>query len=80
MAADRGKFICQSQSLNLWQEEPTYNSLTSMHFYTWKIGLKTGIYYFRTKPAANAIKYSVENKQNNSSKNNEFEECINCSA
>ena len=49
MAADRGAFICQSQSLNLWLEDPTYNTLTSMHFYSWKKGLKTGIYYLRRK-------------------------------
>lgn len=49
MASDRGAFICQSQSLNLWLEEPSYKTLTSMHFYSWKQGLKTGIYYLRRK-------------------------------
>jgi ribonucleoside-diphosphate reductase alpha subunit len=49
MAADRGAYICQSQSLNLWLEDPDYKSLTSMHFYAWKKGLKTGIYYLRRK-------------------------------
>jgi len=60
MSADRGAFICQSQSLNLWQEDPTYNSLTSMHFYSWKKGLKTGIYYLRRKPKHNAQQFTIE--------------------
>ena len=46
MAADRGKYICQSQSMNLWVADPNYKGLTSMHFYAWKKGLKTGLYYF----------------------------------
>jgi len=50
MSADRGAFICQSQSLNLWCEEPSYSTLTSMHFYAWQKGLKTGMYYLRRKP------------------------------
>jgi ribonucleotide reductase alpha subunit len=49
MAVDRGAFICQSQSLNLWLEDPNYNTLTSMHFYSWSKGLKTGIYYLRRR-------------------------------
>ena len=49
MATDRGAYICQSQSTNLWMESPTYNKLTAMHFFSWKKGLKTGIYYLRTK-------------------------------
>lgn len=60
MAADRGHFICQSQSLNLFLEDATSSKLTSMHFYTWKKGLKTGMYYLRTKSAADAIKFTVE--------------------
>ena len=59
-AADRGAFICQSQSLNLWQEDPNYNSLTSMHFYAWEQGLKTGMYYLRTKAATDAIKFTID--------------------
>ena len=59
MAADRGAFICQSQSLNLFVENPTFPKLTSMHFYAWKKGLKTGMYYLRTKAAAEAIKFTV---------------------
>jgi ribonucleotide reductase alpha subunit len=54
MAADRGAYICQSQSLNLWLEDPNYNTLTSMHFYGWKKGLKTGIYYLRRRGAHKA--------------------------
>ncbi|XP_052794782.1 ribonucleoside-diphosphate reductase large subunit-like [Mya arenaria] len=60
MAADRGAYIDQSQSLNLHIAEPNYGKLTSMHFYAWKLGLKTGMYYLRTKPAANAIQFTVD--------------------
>ena len=62
MAADRGAFICQSQSLNLWIEDPTYNVLTSMHFYSWKKGLKTGIYYLRRKAKHQAQQFTIEPK------------------
>ena len=60
MAADRGPFICQSQSLNLWMEEPVYNKLTSMHFYAWEKGLKTGIYYLRRKAKHQAQQFTIE--------------------
>ena len=60
MAADRGKFICQSQSLNLFVAEPDFNKLSSMHFYSWSKGLKTGIYYLRTKPIAQAQQFTIE--------------------
>jgi ribonucleotide reductase alpha subunit len=60
MSADRGAFICQSQSLNLWIEDPTYNTLTSMHFYSWKKGLKTGIYYLRRKAKHQAQQFTIE--------------------
>ena len=60
MSADRGAFICQSQSLNLWIEEPTYNTLTSMHFYSWKKGLKTGMYYLRRKAKHQAQQFTIE--------------------
>ena len=60
MATDRGAYICQSQSLNLWLEDPTYNSLTSMHFYSWKKGLKTGIYYLRRKAKHQAQQFTIE--------------------
>ncbi|KAI9330570.1 ribonucleotide reductase [Zopfochytrium polystomum] len=59
MAADRGAFIDQSQSMNIHMAEPTYGKLTSMHFYGWKKGLKTGMYYLRSRPAAEAIKFTV---------------------
>jgi ribonucleoside-diphosphate reductase alpha chain len=59
MARDRGAFICQSQSMNLWLEEPTRGQLTSMHFYSWKQGLKTGIYYLRRKPRYQAQQVTV---------------------
>lgn len=60
MAADRGAFICQSQSLNVFVKEPNFGKLTSMHFYAWKLGLKTGMYYMRTQAAANAIKFTTD--------------------
>ncbi|QJB35686.1 ribonucleoside-diphosphate reductase subunit alpha [Chitinophaga oryzae] len=60
MAADRGAFICQSQSLNLFVDTPTAAKLTSMHFYAWKKGLKTGMYYLRTQAATQAVQFTVE--------------------
>jgi ribonucleoside-diphosphate reductase alpha chain len=60
MAADRGAFICQSQSLNLFVDTPSASKLTSMHFYGWKKGLKTGMYYLRTQAATQAVQFTVE--------------------
>ncbi len=60
MAADRGAYICQSQSMNIFMENANFGKLTSMHFYAWKKGLKTGIYYLRTKAAADAIKFTID--------------------
>jgi ribonucleotide reductase alpha subunit len=83
MAADRGAFICQSQSMNLWLEDPTYNTLTSMHFYSWKKGLKTGIYYLRRKPKHQAQKFTIEPELKEKSQVVETEEdeiCEMCSA
>ena len=60
MSADRGAYICQSQSLNLWMEEPVYSKLTSMHFYAWEKGLKTGIYYLRRKAKHQAQQFTIE--------------------
>jgi ribonucleoside-diphosphate reductase alpha chain len=60
MAADRGAFICQSQSLNLWLEDPNYSTLTSMHFYAWTKGLKTGIYYLRRRGRHQAQQFTIE--------------------
>jgi ribonucleoside-diphosphate reductase alpha chain len=62
MAADRGAYICQSQSLNLFVSSPSASKLTSMHFYAWKKGLKTGMYYLRTQAASQAIKFSVQSQ------------------
>ncbi len=64
MARQRGYFIDQSQSLNLFMQDPDYSKLTSMHFYAWKSGLKTGMYYLRTKSAVNAIQFTVTKKKN----------------
>merc|ERR1719407_68582 len=60
MAADRGAFIDQSQSFNVFVQDPNYGKLSSMHFYGWKKGLKTGMYYLRSKAAADAIKFTVD--------------------
>ncbi len=62
MSADRGAFICQSQSLNLFMESPDYSRLSSMHFYAWKAGLKTGMYYLRSRGAADPIKFTLSEK------------------
>jgi ribonucleoside-diphosphate reductase alpha chain len=64
MARHRGYFIDQSQSLNLFMKDPDYAKLTSMHFYAWKSGLKTGMYYLRTKSAVNAIQFTLSQKKN----------------
>jgi ribonucleoside-diphosphate reductase alpha chain len=61
MSRQRGYFIDQSQSLNLFMEGATYAKLTSMHFYAWQSGLKTGMYYLRTKSAVDAIKFTLNN-------------------
>jgi ribonucleoside-diphosphate reductase alpha chain len=70
MARDRAPFICQSQSLNLFVADPTYSKLSSMHFYAWREGLKTGCYYLRTKAASSAQKFTVAPK----------DDCLTCSA
>ena len=77
MSADRGRYICQSQSLNLWMEDPVYNKLTSMHFYAWEKGLKTGIYYLRRKAKHQAQQFTIEPEKN---KNVLEEPCLTCSA
>lgn len=63
MSVDRGAFVCQSQSLNLWMEDPNYTALTSMHFYAWKQGLKTGVYYLRRKAKHQAQQFTIEPKR-----------------
>ena len=60
MSAARGAFICQSQSLNLFVADPTYAKLSSMHFYAWKKGLKTGLYYLRTRAPVTAQKFTID--------------------
>ena len=63
MAADRGAFICQSQSLNIHIQDPNFGKMTSMHFHAWKKGLKTGMYYLRSKAATDAIQFTVDKEQ-----------------
>ena len=88
MAVARGAFICQSQSLNLFVSDPTYAKLTSMHFYAWKQGLKTGIYYLRTRAPVMAQKVTIDpdlqkaaiksEQQRKLQKNAGTEECLMC--
>ena len=90
MAADRAPFICQSQSMNLWMEDPDYKSLTSMHFYAWQKGLKTGMYYLRRKAKHQPQQFTIAPPSNNNASssssiqdknsNNENFECETCSA
>jgi ribonucleoside-diphosphate reductase alpha subunit len=82
MAADRGAYICQSQSLNLWMEDPNYNALTSMHFYAWSKGLKTGMYYLRRRAKHRAQQFTIEPEKANSigNGNNGEVSCDVCSA
>jgi ribonucleoside-diphosphate reductase alpha chain len=61
MSRQRGYFVDQSQSLNLFMQDANYSKLTSMHFYAWQSGLKTGMYYLRTKSAVDAIKFTLNN-------------------
>ena len=77
MAADRGAFIDQSQSLNLWLADPNFGSINSMHFYAWKKGLKTGMYYLRSKASGNAVKVTVDDSR--VTKEYTKEEAIACS-
>merc|ERR1711920_417192 len=86
MAADRGAYICQSQSLNVHIAEPSVSKLTSMHFYAWKKGLKTGMYYLRSRPKADAIQFTVDQSglkeaQTTAQTGEEpEEECLSCGA
>mmetsp|Transcript_219 Transcript_219/g.267 ORF Transcript_219/g.267 Transcript_219/m.267 type:complete len:383 (+) Transcript_219:78-1226(+) len=88
MAADRGAFICQSQSMNAHVDNPTHSRLTSLHFFAWRSGLKTGMYYLRTRPKADAIKFTVDatmlqkSKSDNLAalKKEEEETCLSCGA
>ena len=78
MSKDRGAYICQSQSLNLWLEDPDPTALTNMHFYSWKSGLKTGIYYLRRKAKHQAQQFTIEPDKKND--NNEEKDCLMCGA
>lgn len=78
MAADRGAYICQSQSLNLWMKDPNYKTLTSMHFYSWGKRLKTGIYYLRRKPRHQPQQFTIDPSKTVEQEDNEI--CEMCSA
>ena len=83
MSADRGKYICQTQSLNIFMEDPDFQKLSSMHFYGHSKGLKTGSYYLRTKPRAKTQQFTIDptfakNKTKELQNNNE--ECLLCSS
>ena len=77
LAADRGRYICQSQSMNLWMEDPDYKSLTAMHFHSWKVGLKTGIYYLRRKAKHQPQQFTIDPTKNysNNEQDNTCEMC-----
>ena len=78
MSRDRGIFICQSQSLNLWMQDPDPKTLTNMHFYSWRAGLKTGIYYLRRKSKHQAQQFTIE-PENKNKKDDNDEGCLMCS-
>ena len=81
MAADRGAFICQSQSMNLWMEDPNYAALTSMHFYAWSKGLKTGMYYLRRKARHQPQQFTIEPEAKKETGDDQMDEgCAMCSA
>lgn len=81
LAIARGPYICQSQSLNVYMAEANFSKMTSMHFYAWKKGLKTGQYYLRTRPSRDAIKFTVDIEQllqaTDSGNNEEILKCLN---
>lgn len=81
LAADRAPYICQSQSMNLWVEDPKYNTLSAMHFYSWQKGLKTGIYYLRRKPKHQPQQFTIVPKTERSASSDEENEpeCLMCS-
>ena len=83
MSADRAPFIDQTQSMNLWLANPTFGKVSSMHMYAWKKGLKTGMYYLRSRSAVDAVKVTVSTEKMAKEQfmnNNEPEECVTCSA
>ena len=75
-AADRGPFICQSQSMNIFMAAPTVSKLTSLHFYAWKLGLKTGMYYLRSEPARDAIKFTINNENQTNQENRKISQDV----
>jgi ribonucleoside-diphosphate reductase alpha subunit len=79
-AADRGRFVCQSQSLNLFLEDPNTSRISSMHMYAWKQGLKTGMYYLRTRPKARAVQFTVDPVAKAACLLENKDECVMCSA
>jgi len=79
-AADRGRFVCQSQSLNLFLEDPNTSRISSMHMYAWKQGLKTGMYYLRTRPKARAVQFTVDPVAKAACSLDNKEDCVMCSA
>ena len=79
-AADRGRFVCQSQSLNLFLEDPNTSRISSMHMYAWKQGLKTGMYYLRTRPKARAVQFTVDPVAKAACSLENKEDCVMCSA
>jgi ribonucleoside-diphosphate reductase alpha subunit len=79
-AADRGRFVCQSQSLNLFLEDPNTSRISSMHMYAWKQGLKTGMYYLRTRPKARAVQFTVDPVAKAACSIENKDECVMCSA
>jgi ribonucleoside-diphosphate reductase alpha chain len=80
MAADRGAYICQSQSMNLWVQDPNYGILNSMHFHSWQKGLKTGIYYLRRKAKHQTQQFTIEPEKKTHNYDQEEEVCTTCSA
>jgi ribonucleoside-diphosphate reductase subunit M1 len=80
LAADRQHFVDQSQSLNIFLATPSYSTLSSMHFYGWKQGLKTGMYYLRTKPISSAIKFTVDQDMVKKAMAQENEVCDSCAS
>ncbi len=79
MAADRGAYICQSQSMNIHMQDANFGKLTSMHFHAWKKGLKTGLYYLRTKAAADAIKFTIVKDEKSMDNEEQKQAAIQCS-
>ena len=81
MSADRGAYVCQSQSFNIYLEDPSSQALSNIHMYGWKKGLKTGSYYIRTRPAANAQSFTIDPELEKKFRREIFtnkEECLSC--